>query len=187
MSLLLCMLLLLILFQMRKQEDNYMEKEQCNGIKGIFIVLVFIRHVLQYITKAEADLCTLWDAPCLLVDHLLGQLIVALFLFYSGFGVMESFKQKGSSYVSSMPRKRIIGTLLNFDVAVLCFVLVDLCLGVEITWKQTILSFVAWDSVGNSNWYIFTILLCYTLSYGIFRLGLFNESGHRHVWVIGGG
>lgn len=57
------------------------------------------------------------------------QLVVVMFLFYSGYGVGESFKRKGDGYVKSMPRHRILATLLNFDVAVIVFILLGLALG----------------------------------------------------------
>ena len=49
-----------------------------------------------------------------------------MFLFYSGYGVMESIRKKGEAYVVAMPRHRVAGTLINFDVAVLIFLVVDL-------------------------------------------------------------
>lgn len=92
-----------------------------------------------------------------------------MFLFYSGYGIGESWKKKGSAYVKNMPTHRILTTLLNFDVAVLIFAALCLILSIPFTSKQFVLSLIAWDSVGNSNWYIFCILICYLISYIVLR------------------
>lgn len=87
--------------------------------------------------------------------------MVVMFLFYSGYGVMESIKKKGSEYVCKIPRRRVLNTLLNFDVAVFLFLIADLLIGKNVTVTQFLLSLIAWLSIGNSTWYIFVIILCY--------------------------
>lgn len=149
--------------------DDFLEREQTNSIKGIFILLVFLRHSLQYVVKSGYKFNSFGDSTVLSINWELGQLIVVLFLFYSGYGVMEAIKNKGDVYIAKMPRNRILPTLLNFDIAVLCFIIVDLLLDIPINSTQVLLSFIGWVSVGNSNWYIFVILICYTITYLFIR------------------
>lgn len=59
----------------------------------------------------------------------------------------------------------MLKTLLNYDIAVVLFLLLDLVLGIQYGLSTVILSFIGLESVGNSNWYIFTILLMYLVSY----------------------
>lgn len=91
--------------------------------------------------------------------------MVAMFMFYSGYGVMESIRSKGMNYVHSMPKKRILSTWIHFAFIVALYVLLTVAIGNEITLKQLLLSFIGWDSVGNSNWYIFDILCLYLMSF----------------------
>lgn len=100
-----------------------------------------------------------------IINQHIGQLLVVMFLFYSGYGVTESIKQKGQTYIKSYPKRRILSTLLNFDVAVLFFLFVNILLGIKMSGNQIALSFICWESVGNSNWYIFVIILCYFITY----------------------
>lgn len=162
-------LLIFYKFQTNVNEYNvdYLYKDQCNSIKGIFILVVFLRHIIQY--ADETSLNTEWDKAGLYLNDIIGQLLVALFLFYSGYGVLESIKKKGEEYIDLMPKKRILTTLLNFDVAVALFIITDILLGIDISISQTLLSFTTWDSVGNSNWYIFCIILCYLLTFLLFK------------------
>ena len=89
---------------------------------------------------------------------------------YSGYGVMESLKKKGGAYLETFPRKRLLTTLLNFDVAVCVFILLAFLIGNELSLSRISLSLIGWKSVGNSNWYIFVILVCYLAFYINYRL-----------------
>ena len=132
-----------------------MSHEMTNAIKDIFILLVFISHATPYITESGYDYSGIGDFLFLFINKNVGQWVVAMFLFYSGYGVMESINKKGREYLASFPRKRILCVLANFDVAVLAFFLTNICLGKYFTPQEYLLSFIGWTSVGNSNWYIF--------------------------------
>lgn len=154
---------------------DYITKEQCNNIKGIFILLVFISHSLQYIDKAGYVNDNILDVIFTKCSSVMGQLIVVMFLFYSGFGIMESVKRSdfdggGGGYIKSLPSRRLWPTLRNFDIAVICFIILNVLLGIKMEVNQVIFSFIGWDSVGNSNWYIFDILLCYSSTYITFSI-----------------
>ena len=150
--------------------QDYLSKDQCNVVKGFFILLVFLSHINSYILKCGYNILSFGDTYYFKIVGEIGQLMVVMFLFFSGYGVMESFKKKGDDYVLSMPKKRILTTLLNFDIAVLFFIVLNVVLRRPMTTSQIFLSFIAWDSVGNSNWYIFCILLCYSFSFLVLSL-----------------
>ena len=98
-------------------------------------------------------------------------MVVVMFLFYSGYGVMCAIMSKGTSYVNAIPRKRLLTVWLNFMVAVCVFFAARNMFQIEpeASLKTFALSLVCWDSVGNSNWYIFVILLLYLLTYVSFK------------------
>ena len=159
-------------FNLKGFNDDYLSKGNTNSIKGIFILLIVLKHSCQYISDSGYAYDRIGDSWFLQFFWIIAQLVVVMFLFYSGYGVGESFKYKGAPYVKAMPRHRILGTLLNFDVAVLIFIVVDLLLGIELTANQCLLSLTGWKSVGNSNWYIFVILVCYLMTYVTLRIPL---------------
>ena len=88
-----------------------------------------------------------------------GQLIVVMFLFFSGYGVMSAIRNKGAAYVQAMPRHRILTVLVNFDVAVVIFAVLQLLLGRVFPVNRYLLSLVGWEQIGNSNWYIVAIAI----------------------------
>lgn len=153
-----------IRFDREKAYGSYLSRERTDSIKGIFILMVFFSHIKDYIVKAGYEYSGQGDEVFQYFFSFIGQLMVVMFLFYSGYGVMESIRKKGEAYVVAMPRHRVAGTLINFDVAVLIFLVVDLLLGRDVVLSKIVLSFLAWDSLGNSNWYIFAILICYLLT-----------------------
>ena len=143
---------------------DYLSRGQTDSVKGIFILLVFYRHITQYVEFNQ------WfDYPMTWIDEHMYQLLVAMFLFYSGYGVACSIQKKGSDYVRAIPRRRFLVTLINFDLAVLCYLLLDWIFKIEYPRDVIIQSFIGWESVGNSNWYIFVILCLYLLVYISFR------------------
>lgn len=145
----------------------YTSRDATESVKGIFIILVFFSH-FNYYVALSGSLNSLYSY----IINVFGQTMVTLFLFYSGYGVMESIKNKGEAYINTFPKKRILTTLINFDIAVLLFLVLALILGNEITPYQVIFSFIGWESLGNSNWYIFVILLLYLFTFISFKLFL---------------
>lgn len=146
------------------REDEYLSKESCNSIKGFFILMICLTHSMQYIRASGYPFPGI-DALTPTITSYIGQLVVVMFLFYSGYGVAVSIGSKGDTYIKQMPKRRILKTLANFDIAVCFFIVLALLLSRPLSINQVLLSFIAWDSVGNSNWYIFIILLCYIFTY----------------------
>lgn len=149
--------------------NGALSRGSTDAIKGIFILVVFGSHIFSYIIPQIPDL-NYFDRLYISANGLIRQLLVVMFLFYSGYGVAESINFKGDAYVNAMPRKRILTTLLNFSVAVCFFIVLGLLIGNEISLKQGLLSLIGWETVGNSNWYIFCILVLYVATYLSFKI-----------------
>ncbi len=95
---------------------------------------------------------------------------------------MAQIVKGGTSYVQQFPKKRLLKTLLNFDIAILLYLLVNGCLGIKKTPLAIAGSFIGLTAVGNSNWYIFAILVMYVLSYLGARL--FADSPTRQALFV---
>ena len=162
MDLILLCVVILILIEVRidfsgSYLNTCLKREQTTAINGVFVMFVFLRHFKEYIV------CGSYDRIFWFVDGLLEQLIVTTFLFYSGYGILVSMKTK-KDYLQKLP-KRIFKVWFQFAIAVCLFLLLNLFTGKTYSTQTIILSFTAWKSVGNSNWYILAILVLYALSY----------------------
>ena len=135
---------------------RFLKKEATTSVNGVFILIVFISHLRTYMDLQPG---LEW------VMKAFSQLMVAMFLFYSGFGVMESIQKKGMSYVKKIPIHRVLHVLAIFIPAVLLYALLDLILDIPFTTGQFFLSLIAWLNLGNSNWYIFVILCLYLITW----------------------
>ncbi|MGN0527802.1 MAG: acyltransferase family protein [Eubacterium sp.] len=147
--------------------EDYMSLVKTNSIKGIFILVVFFSHVSQCITLSDTFLTKLFN---LINYNIVGQSMVSMFMLYSGYAVMLSAVNKGKGYVKLMPKNRILKVLLHFDIAVLLFLLLQTIIGQKFSFVKILLSLIGWDSIGNSNWYIFVILCLYLFSWISFMI-----------------
>lgn len=146
---------------------DYVGKDAILSLKGVFILLVLASHFCGYGPKAVAKtLPWAWDASVYAwIQSALGQMVVVPFLFFSGYGVFISLRDKGEGYFAGFPVKRILSVLFRFDLAVLPYLALMICDGKTLDAGRIVGGFTAWSSFGNSNWYIFTILILYALSF----------------------
>lgn len=157
---------------------DYISLDKTASIKGIFILLILLRHGLQYLTIEDNFLSMLYYK---INGHVLGQSVVVMFLFYSGFGVMLSIAKKGKSYISSIPTNRMLKVLLHFDIAVLIYLVIQTIFGERYSLYTILSSLIGWENVGNSSWYIFAILALYLVTY--FAFTVFKKAKNYYLPV----
>ncbi len=151
-------------FCFKKGNRDYLSKNNTSCVKGLFILIVFYSHFLSY---TEVNLSK--DFIMSDIRMFLGQLMVTLFLFYSGYGVFESIKTK-KDYIKKMPKNRIFKTWLHFIIVVFIFLIIDIVFKENFSIKRILLSFIAWTHIENSNWYILAILCLYGITYISFSI-----------------
>lgn len=162
MTLYFLLVVLILCFSMKVTKDfntDYLDKSNTNVVKGFFLLLVFLSHISGYY-KFNTSL----DQHYFFVRSIMGQTVVVAFLFFSGYGVMESIARK-SHYMSNFLTNRVLRLLVHFDIAVTLFLLTRWILGNHVSVKQYLLALTTWGGIGNSNWYITCILFCYLFSY----------------------
>lgn len=161
-------LLIIIVFKIKFFGKNFntdfVAKNQTDALNGIFIFIVLLSHMRGYLPALPGV------SPLASFCNTLGQMMVTSFLFVSGYGCTVSFQKKGMAYIKAMPKNRILTVFVNFDIAILIYWLMGTLMGKTYSAKTIIASLLAWDSIGNSSWYIFTILILYIGFYLCFRL-----------------
>lgn len=140
--------------------DDYIAPNDIQPIKGVFILLIFAGHFIRYVTIGGA-----LNTPYFALKNVLGQMVVALFLFYSGYGVTESVRHKGVDYVRAMPVNRLLKVLLQFDIAVLLYIGLRAAMGKIFPLRTVLFSLIGLTSPGNDCWYIFAILVLYLFTF----------------------
>lgn len=159
--------------------DDYMSQERTTSIKGVFAVIIVMSHMLQYISTGNPA-----DRFAATVIAAIGQLMVTMFFFYSGYGIAESCRSK-PGYMSTFFKNRILKTLVHFDLAVLLFLLLNLILDRHYSLDKTLLAFTGWTSIGNSNWFVFCTLALYLIALPVFALiKKHRETAVAVTWVL---
>lgn len=145
---------------------DYAAPKQTATINAIFTILIFLSHSTQYLSVGGA-----LDDPYLSARKYIGQLVVASFLFYSGFGMMQSIEKKGIDYVKGIPSKRLFKVWYHFAIAVVMFIALNLLIGNTNAVKENgLLAFTGYKAVGNSNWYMFITFVMYIIIYIAFMI-----------------
>ncbi len=159
---------------------DYMSIAGTNLIKGVFVLLVLLGHAVTYVKMGGA----LDETYITLKEHL-HQMVVSVFFFYSGYGMMKSILKKGYGYIKQIPLKRFLILLLNFDIAVCLYLIVGVIMGQKFTLNTILFSLIGWKSVGNSNWYMFAIFGLYILMFFSFiLLRWFGKKGFIYVGTV---
>ena len=141
---------------------DYMSIENTNSIKGIFVWLIIFSHKSKYGINKDYIFKTI-------VGNL-GQKLVSMFLFYSGFGIYESLKKKGIIYIKTLPIKGCI-LFLKFQIILFMYLTTNIFIfRLKISVEDYFLSVIFKNSLVNSNWFAFTIIIFYFYSYLSFKL-----------------
>ena len=139
-------------------KDGYISVEQSSSIKGLFVLLIFIGHAVKYM-----DPSGILDDSYLAVRRHLDQAVVVMFLFYSGFGMMESLKKKKADYIRRIPARRILPLVINFEAALVLFLIADFFLKRTPSLKTILAAMTGWEDIGNFSWFFFIIVCLYIL------------------------
>ena len=137
-------------------------RETTTSVKGFFALLIFESHVRDYINMSNK----FYDTSYVFILNHIGQLMVVMFLFYSGYGIITQFKNRPNYFVN-FPKNRILKTYLNLPLVVLLFLLTNLCIGTLNNYSTStiLLSLTGWTAIGNSNWFLFSIIVTYAFVY----------------------
>jgi len=170
-------LLLLFLYGVKYKSgwnEDYLGKEQANAIKGLFIIFLTVGHIILLVLLPNG----LYPEEGLgnkieLSLHLhANQLVVVMFLFFSGFGVSEGIKCRGGGYIKSIPKRRVLNTWINYAIGITIYLLLSPITGKEVEWTghSILLYMICQKSIGAPTWYIFIIILCYIATWAAARI-----------------
>lgn len=77
---------------------DYMNLKNTSQIKGIFVWIIILNHYRTYIQNNKKYIYNY-------ILNCVGQKMVSLFLFYSGFGIYKSINNKGINYIKALQKK----------------------------------------------------------------------------------
>lgn len=170
------------------EKEEYLSKNRtlyCKGILSLLIVFCHIQYDRIYLRPFE-------------IFNYLGNFIVSIFFFYSGYGVMFSYIAKGIEYKRAFFRRRILKILYIYIMFNIIYIFVDLLLGIDI--NSIILNK---ELIVSHSWYIVDIIILYlgywvsikisnnnniiflfNLMYGCLIIKIFSYANVDSYWYI---
>lgn len=136
---------------------DYMNLKNTNQIKGIFVWIIVLYHYRAYYKINKKYIYNN-------ILNCIGQKMVSMFLFYSGFGIYESINNKGVYYIKTLPIKGII-LFIKSQIIIIIYLVINILLGIKVSLYKYFLSVIFKSSLGNSNWFAFSIILFYFYSF----------------------
>lgn len=125
-------------------------------IKGLLAILIVLHHLA----------CVVWNQHIPIVSEFMswGGLVVSVFFFITGYGLMQSYLQKGRGYLNGFLQHRFKKLLPSLFVATVCYLLVQSLLsGKNAFFSITELAY------GNpplpTSWFVFAVCFFYLIFY----------------------
>lgn len=130
-------------------------------IRGLLAVSIVLHHLA----------CVVWSQHIPIVSEFMswGGLVVSVFFFLTGYGLMVSYIKKGRSYLHNFLLHRLKKVLMPLIIATFCYLLI----------KSLLSSSNAFVSVAGlihglpplpTSWFVYTVLLFYCLFYLIAKI-----------------
>ncbi len=152
-----------------KQCDrNYLCVEKSNSVKAICAISVMLHHITNEVY------CGILYLPF----QMIGYLMVAVFFFYSGYGIMYSYKTK-EKYMENFLKRRILTVLIPYLIAIIIYVLIkSFFYGFNII--NILNSFISGSPIANNSWFVVSLLILYIIFWLSFRW----TKNQKLSWVV---
>ncbi len=147
-------------------DEETLSHSRTTMINGFFVGLILFSHFNSYVTLANST-----DKIYLMIMTNIAQLMVTTFLFYSGYGIYESIKNK-PKYMDNFFKNRLVKLFVSFSLAIILYIIMNVILKNSYPVKTILLSFIGLKDIGNSNWFIFATFCMYIsilISFNIFK------------------
>ncbi len=135
-------------------DNDVLDKNNSNKIKGLLAILIVVHHLSIYIRYTVL----------FKIFTTIGIIIVAIFFFYSGYGLMSSYLKK-ENYLKKFFSKRIMKVLIPYIIAVIITFLTYLLTKYKLTPMEIFNSFFDGEPVVRFSWYVLVIFYFYVIFY----------------------
>ena len=143
------------------KETKYMSKEYTNCMRGIFAILVVIHHLYQYSGLFRGTYIGV-------ILQLFGFVSVAMFFFFSGYGLMLSADKK--NYIEHFFRKRFLPLYCFYVFLIVLYSVWTIIIENSISFGKVIQSFFFGGTIVTNGWYLQATFVTYLLYYFVFRV-----------------
>lgn len=137
-----------------------MSKEYTNCLRGIFAILVVIHHLYQYSGLLRGTYIGV-------ILQLFGFVSVAMFFFFSGYGLMLSDSKK--DYIKHFFSKRFLPLYCFYVFLIILYSIWTLLLEKSVSPTLILQSFLFGRTIVTNGWYLQTTFVAYLLYLLVFK------------------
>ncbi len=141
-------------------------------IRGFFTLLVIFHHLSQQLSEPGCLKC-LWE---------IGPFCVAVFFYFSGYGLMVSYK-KDPAYLAHFFPRRYGKLLVPFVLSNYLYLFADVMTGSYYSYGQMVKFLAGVELINGHAWFIVAILLFYLAFYLIF--GYVKKAPWNYLLLFG--
>ena len=156
--------------------SDYLSPKNAQAVKGLLAMVVLLHHLAQSTTR-----CGEGNFLFHLFAHA-GLLPVAVFFFYSGYGLQKRYMQD-ESYRHHYLQKRIPTLLFPYLIATALYWLLYTILGDPYSWREVLRGFYNGHPIVKYSWYVLAVLAFYF----VFYLLMVVCKKHYIAMVLGAG
>ena len=150
--------------------DEYLSYKTSTAWRGFFMMLIMCHHLAQYTSSGK-----------LFVHFVrIGFLTVAIFFFFSGYGLLKKHISD-SSYKNSFLKKRITAIVVPYAIMTFVVWVVRAIGGKVFSLSDIFVQFAKGQAIVPFSWYFTNILFFYLAFYLLMKL-----FGNRHNLMIAG-
>ncbi len=148
--------------QTNKQTRDYLSKNTTDCLKGLFAIIVVACHLRNNL---------LWMNNTILGQFFTvsGYLSVAMFFFFSGYGMTFQYENKGKQYIEQFPKRRLLDFYVKYIIVILIYFIFGLVRGNFPKPISILKTFTFGGTLVANGWYIQAILFSYIFFYLIVR------------------
>ena len=145
---------------MTNKNSEYLSIQTTQNLKGIFAIIIIIGHLKQYtpalINNLFGNFLSIW-----------AYLIVGGFFFFSGYGLLLQYRNRGNQYIRTFPVRRLLTLYLSCLIIQIPYVVAHFCT-LPFSIEYLIKVFLIPGYAIGSGWYIQSIFFLYLLFYLFF-------------------
>lgn len=142
--------------------NKYLSKSNTDCLKGLFALIVVSAHLRNNL---------LWINDTIIGQFftVTGYLSVAMFFFFSGYGMTFQYENKGKQYIEQFPKRRLWDFYIKYVVVIAIYFVYYLARGNFPGTIQILKTFTFGGTFVANGWYIQAILFSYIFFYLIVR------------------
>jgi len=145
--------------------QDYLNLKQSKQIQALACIGIMIHHVTQQITSYGNN-----PKGPITVFSYIGFMFTALFFFFSGYGLLYSYRWK-KDYFDGFLKKRLPSVLIPFWITNILIIIVQKFLGTDNSdFLSTVKDIVGVTLVNSNGWFVIEIVILYLLFYVIFSV-----------------